>query len=190
MFSQKEKARLLRDIPSTEPTAYTAEYYERCQGLDDVSRMQYLDINRWMVGDILLKADRMSMAHSLELRVPFLDREVFQVASRHPDQTPHRGRHHQIRHAPGRREAHAQGLGQQAPSWAFRCPSASGCARKSITTGSRRPLPPPTPRGFSIPRSLSGLLDQHAAGKKDNSRKIWTVYMFLVWYGVYFSEQA
>ena len=40
MFSQKEKARLLRDIPSTEPTAYTAEYYERCQGLDDVSRKQ------------------------------------------------------------------------------------------------------------------------------------------------------
>jgi hypothetical protein len=46
--------------------------------------MQYLDINRWMVGDILLKADRMSMAHSLELRVPFLDRDVFAVARRIP----------------------------------------------------------------------------------------------------------
>ena len=46
--------------------------------------MQYLDINRWMVGDILLKADRMSMAHSLELRVPFLDKKVFEVAATIP----------------------------------------------------------------------------------------------------------
>lgn len=46
--------------------------------------MQYLDINMWMVGDILLKADRMSMANSLELRVPFLDKEVFKVASKIP----------------------------------------------------------------------------------------------------------
>lgn len=46
--------------------------------------MQYLDINMWMVGDILLKADRMSMANSLELRVPFLDKEVFKVASSLP----------------------------------------------------------------------------------------------------------
>ena len=84
MFSQKEKDKLLKSIPATDPAGKTAAYYDRCRGLDDVTRMQYLDINRWMVGDILLKADRMSMAHSLELRVPFLDREVFQVASRIP----------------------------------------------------------------------------------------------------------
>ena len=46
--------------------------------------MQYIDINLWMVGDILLKADRMSMANSLELRVPFLDKEVFKLASTLP----------------------------------------------------------------------------------------------------------
>ena len=84
MFTKKEKAALLKDIPSTDPAGTTAAFYARCEGMDDVTRMQYLDINRWMVGDILLKADRMSMAHSLELRVPFLDREVFAVASRIP----------------------------------------------------------------------------------------------------------
>ena len=51
-------------------------------GLDDVSTMQLVDINTWLPGDILLKADRMTMAHSLELRVPFLDREVMAVAAR------------------------------------------------------------------------------------------------------------
>ena len=84
MFNKKEKVRLLKSIPATDPAARTAPWYDRCKGLDDVSRMQYLDINRWMVGDILLKADRMSMANSLELRVPFLDKEVFKVASTLP----------------------------------------------------------------------------------------------------------
>jgi asparagine synthase (glutamine-hydrolysing) len=51
-------------------------------GLDDVSTMQLVDINTWLPGDILVKADRMTMAHSLELRVPFLDTEVMAVASR------------------------------------------------------------------------------------------------------------
>jgi asparagine synthase (glutamine-hydrolysing) len=51
-------------------------------GLDDVSTMQLVDINTWLAGDILVKADRMTMAHSLELRVPFLDREVMAVAAR------------------------------------------------------------------------------------------------------------
>src|SRR5690606_304012 len=53
-------------------------------GYDPVDRMQYIDIHTWMRGDILLKADKMTMAHSLELRVPFLDKEVFKVASRIP----------------------------------------------------------------------------------------------------------
>jgi asparagine synthase (glutamine-hydrolysing) len=51
-------------------------------GLDDVATMQLVDINTWLPGDILLKADRSSMAHGLELRTPFLDREVMSVASR------------------------------------------------------------------------------------------------------------
>jgi asparagine synthase (glutamine-hydrolysing) len=51
-------------------------------GLDDVATMQLVDVNTWLPGDILVKADRMAMAHGLELRTPFLDREVLAVASR------------------------------------------------------------------------------------------------------------
>ena len=66
------------------PTEITKPYYNKVKNLDDVTKMQYIDINLWMVGDILLKADRMSMANSLELRVPFLDKEVFKLASTLP----------------------------------------------------------------------------------------------------------
>lgn len=85
MYDYKQKQELLKD-PSiaTRPQDLTRKYYYRCRKYDDVTKMQYLDINMWMVGDILLKADRMSMANSLELRVPFLDKEVFKVASSLP----------------------------------------------------------------------------------------------------------
>ena len=55
---------------------------DKVKNIHDVSKMQYVDLKMWMTGDILLKADRMSMSNSLELRVPFLDKEVFKVASK------------------------------------------------------------------------------------------------------------
>jgi asparagine synthase (glutamine-hydrolysing) len=62
----------------------TAPLFDQAEaaGLDDVATMQLVDINTWLPGDILVKADRGSMAHGLELRTPFLDREVMSVASR------------------------------------------------------------------------------------------------------------
>ncbi len=85
MFSYEDKLKLLKNKDCvTRPQSVTAAYYDRVKHLDDCTRMQYLDINLWMVGDILLKADRMSMANSLELRVPFLDKEVFKVAASLP----------------------------------------------------------------------------------------------------------
>ena len=85
MYDLREKRAILKDPAiATAPQTHAKKYYFRCRKADDVTKMQYLDINMWMVGDILLKADRMSMANSLELRVPFLDKEVFKVASTLP----------------------------------------------------------------------------------------------------------
>lgn len=81
MFNEKERARILKN-----PTGkynhkeLTKPFYDKVKDKDDVTKMQYIDINFWLIGDILLKADKMSMAHSLEVRVPFLDKEVFNVA--------------------------------------------------------------------------------------------------------------
>ena len=81
LFSDKEKRKILKNTEGMKkPEELTAPFYEDTKGLDDVTRMQYIDINFWMIGDILLKADRMSMANSLELRVPFLDKEVWNLA--------------------------------------------------------------------------------------------------------------
>src|SRR5690606_13760763 len=85
IFTEELKRQVLSDWVNQQtnhlsPFDITAPIYEQTEGYDDVTKMQYIDIHTWLVGDILLKADRMSMANSLELRVPFLDKEVFEVA--------------------------------------------------------------------------------------------------------------
>ena len=187
MFSKKEKSKLLKDIPATNPADYTKEYYERCEGQDDVTRMQYLDINRWMVGDILLKADRMSMAHSLELRVPFLDVKVFEVAAKIP--VKHRIACGTTKYA--MREAakrHIPASAASKPKLGFPVPIRVWLKQDAYYNKVKEAFTSPAAGQFFNTDYLVKLLDQHKAGKKDNSRKIWTVYMFLVWYGVYFND--
>lgn len=185
MFGQKEKSRLLRDIPATDPTDYTKEYYARCEGQDDVTRMQYLDINRWMVGDILLKADRMSMANSLELRVPFLDKEVFAVASRIP--AKHRVAAGTTKYAMRlAAERHIPESAATKPKLGFPVPVRVWLRQQKYYDIVKAAFLSESARTYFHTDYLLHLLDEHFAGKKDNSRKIWTVYMFLVWYGEYF----
>ncbi|MBO5797632.1 MAG: asparagine synthase (glutamine-hydrolyzing) [Clostridia bacterium] len=185
MFRQKEKARLLKNVAAGDPTELTKEYYDRSRGLDDVTRMQMLDINRWMVGDILLKADRMSMAHSLELRVPFLDKEVFAVAARVP--TKHRIAGGTTKYA--MRQAAARHLPADdtaRPKLGFPVPVRVWLKDEKYYNTVKAAFTSPAAEKFFNTAELVKLLDRHRAGKADNSRRIWTVYMFLVWYGVYF----
>ena len=149
--------------------------------------MQYLDINRWMVGDILLKADRMSMAHSLELRVPFLDKKVFEVAARIPAKhrvaagtTKYAMRLAAMRHIP---ESAAS-----KPKLGFPVPIRVWLRQDAYYNKVKEAFTSAAAQQYFNTDYLLALLDQHKAGKKDNSRKIWTVYMFLVWYGVYFAD--
>ena len=187
MFTMKEKRRLLKDdFPVTVPQLITKPVYGRVKGMDDVTKMQYLDINVWLAGDILLKADRMSMANSLELRVPFLDRRVFDVAARIPrrlrvnsQNTKYALRKAAMKHLP---EATAQKkkLGFPVPIrvW-LREDKYYNLVKQSFTSK--------TAQQFFHTDFLVKLLDAHRSGKCDNSRKIWTIFCFLVWYDIYFN---
>ena len=187
MFDKREKARLLKDIPATDPAEQTAAWYTRCSGMDDVTRMQYLDINCWMVGDILLKADRMSMAHSLELRVPFLDKEVFAVAARVP--AKHRIGGGTTKYAMRlAAQRHLPKQSTERPKLGFPVPVRVWLRQQDCYDKVKEAFLSPAAEQFFHTGELMRFLDEHFAGKADNSRKIWTVYAFLVWYRLYFSE--
>ena len=188
MYDVDEKKALLKD-PSiaTRPQELTKKHYIKSRKHDDVTRMQYLDINMWMVGDILLKADRMSMANSLELRVPFLDKEVFKVASSLPthlrcnkENTKYAMRKAAERHLPIE-TAQKEKLG-------FPVPTRVWLRDEHYYLVVREKFLSKTAQKFFNCDILLDWLDEHYSNKEDNSRKVWTVYVFLVWYDIYFKD--
>lgn len=190
MYDYKQKQELLKD-PSiaTRPQDLTRKYYYRCRKYDDVTKMQYLDINMWMVGDILLKADRMSMANSLELRVPFLDKEVFKVASSLPTKlrcnkhnTKYAMRKAAVRHMP-EATAEKEKLGFPVPTRVWLRDEKYYNVVKTKFKGK-------TAEKFFNTDVLVSWLDSHFSGKEDNSRRVWTIYVFLVWHDIYFDEDS
>lgn len=189
MFNKKEKQKILKDGSiAHEPQEYTKQHYDRVKDYDDITKMQYLDINTWMVGDILLKADRMSMANSLELRVPFLDKEVFKVASKIPaklrvnkENTKYAMRKAALRHMP-KASAEKKKLG-------FPVPTRVWLKDEKYYNVVKDAFNSATAKKFFNSEELVKFLDDHYNGKEDNSRKVWTVYIFIVWYDIYFGDE-
>ena len=202
IFTPAERKALLKiktDAPA--PTAVTKPFYDKVQDADTVTKMQYLDLHLWMTGDILLKADKMSMAHSLELRVPFLDKEVMHVAEQIPtkfrvthrvptdDKTPYTTKY--AMRLAAKRDTPPETAGTAAKKkLGFPVPIRVWLKQDDCYSTVRTAFVSPTAEQFFHTDRLIRLLDEHKNGKKDNSRRIWTVYMFLVWYKVYFGENA
>ncbi|MBO4278072.1 MAG: asparagine synthase (glutamine-hydrolyzing) [Clostridia bacterium] len=188
IFTKEERESLLRvHGEGRDPAEICRPVYERAYGKDDVTKMQYIDLNFWLPGDILLKADKMSMASSLELRVPFLDKEVMNTASHIPTRYRASSRKSKIalREAAKRvlpqDDADRRKLGFPVPIrvW-LKEDEYYNKVRESFTSEAAEKL-------FDT-QKLIALLDDHRKGVADNSRKIWTLYTFLVWYGVYFGS--
>lgn len=201
MFTPAQRKELLKIKTSApQPQVLTKHYYDRVAGKDDVTKMQYLDLHMWMAGDILLKADKMSMANSLELRVPFLDKEVMALAEKIPTK-------YRVTHTDKTEET------KYITKYAMRLAAKKDTPEQTAKTAAKKKLGFPVPirvwlkedKYYGIVRSafesesskqffntapLIKLLDDHREGRADNSRKIWTVFTFLVWYKVYFENNG
>ena len=175
-------------VGSPLPQQVTAPVYAEIAGADEPTRMQYVDLWFWLTGDILLKTDKMAMAHSLESRVPFLDRAVFELAASIPTtqkvaeaQTKVTLREAAERVVP-RDWAQKEKLG-------FPVPVSSWLRENRYYELVKREFASKEAARFFDVDELRRLLDEHRAGA-DNSRRIWIVYSFLIWYRIYFVERA
>ena len=184
IFAPAEKPALMR-FTAPPHTAVTAHLYAETMDVDAPTSMQYVDLHTWLPGNILAKADRMSMAHSLELRVPFLDQAVYAAAAGLPTalKLPAHGR---------------------TTKFALR-EAMRGIVPESVRDRPKLGFPTPTRRWLNgrIGEWVSWLfetsqtdhlldlgyaqrlLDDHRAGRADHSRKVWTVAMFCLWHGIF-----
>ena len=152
---------------------------------DEITAMQTADILTWMQQDILLKADKMSMTSSLELRVPFLDREVFALASTLPASQRVGRRETKI----ALRAAAARTLPQATaamPKQGFVTPLAQWLQEEPWHSQVREVLNGERARRFFRTDRLNALLDEHQCGARSHMKKIWSAYCFLIWHEQYF----
>lgn len=182
IFQNHELKKLIKpQWPIYPPQVLTNAYYRDVAKKDDITKMQYIDLNFWLRGDILRKADHISMANSLEVRVPYLDKEVWAISSILPTNLR---------------------VNKKATKYIFRKMAAKSLP---LQNSERKKLGFPVPLNEWIKEEqyyqpikelfnsksaqkyfncdyLNYLLDEHYQGIHNNARKIWTVYIFLTWY--------
>lgn len=193
IFSEDMKAevvRMDREMLRTyrNPVQVAKTFYDKTGHLDPVSRMQYIDMNLWLPGDILMKADKMTMAHSLELRVPFLDVELYEVARRIPAK---------YRIAEGTtkyifRKAmegiipdailHRPKLGFPVPMRDWLKGAAGDRVLEEIASGGIE--------DYIRIEAMQAMLKKHRDGQGDYSRRLWTIYMFALWHATYMEDMS
>lgn len=165
------------------PIQIAGDYYNKTRHLDPVTRMQYIDMNLWLPGDILMKADKMTMAHSLELRVPFLDKELFELARKIP-----------VKYR----------LGGGTTKYIFR-KAMQGVIPEFILNRPKLGFPVPMkswlkgPRGTQLLEQVEAggigdyirfdaverMMAKHKSGEGDYARRLWAIYMFAMWHSTY-----
>ena len=179
IFTEAEKRDLLKQKHYPPATAITAPFFKEAAGYDDVAKMQYIDLHTWMVGDILVKADKMTMANSLELRVPYLDHHVFEFAATVPLK-------YKIKDGLTKyvlRQAFADVVPPSAvnrPKRGFPVPTRvwlRGPLAKEVADV----LADPALGQYFSRSQIRKLLADHREGNADNSRKIWTLVIFALW---------
>ena len=185
LLTEREKRRLLPGYEGDgDPVCLTESSWDMTEDQDPVTRMQQVDLQLWLAGDILLKADKMSMAHSLELRVPYLDKEVFALAAALPAAAKANARMTKI----ALRQAAARTLppvDAARKKLGFPVPVRDWLRQEPYTSRVRAVFSRPAAGEFFNVRLLHTMLNHHLHGG-DCWRQIWCVYSFLIWYEQFF----
>ena len=187
VFRRNEKEKLLKHSRGAEPAELLRRVYDSIGYLKDSDQMQSIDLTYWLPGDILKKTDRMSMAHSLEIRVPFLDMDVYEIARQLPSRM--KFRHGVTKYA--LRKAAQSVMPKQAADrrkLGFPIPIRNWLREEDWYLQVKKVFDSETAAVYFQSEYLLKLLEEHRTGKEDHSRKIWTVYSFLLWYQVYFEK--
>ncbi|MBE3551597.1 MAG: asparagine synthase (glutamine-hydrolyzing) [Kyrpidia tusciae] len=188
IFSDNEKRAFLKWTPDggfAGVKVVTEPLYERFADMDEVTQMQLVDIHTWLPGDILMKADKMTMANSLELRVPFLDVRVFDVARRIPtslrllEGTTKYVLREAVRDILPEAVTRRKKLGFPVPTRRW--------LRDELYEWARDRLSDKSVDEYFDRAWLLARLEDHRLGRGDYARKLWTVLMFLLWHDIYIS---
>lgn len=189
VFSDKEARRVLSFKSSYKNKEITKEVYDTYKDKDELIKMQAIDINFWLIKDILHKADRMTMANSLELRVPFIDKEVFNVASslKKNEKVTHENTKVALREAAKKvipNESYKK------RKLGFPVPLRAWMTEDDVHTEIKNTFSQDFVAEFFNQDYILKLLNNSLKGKKDTYKKVWAIYTFIKWYEVFFLDKS
>lgn len=187
VFGHNEIKKMLKLKNQIDNKNITAPIYEEQKGKSDIIKMQAIDINFWLIKDILQKADRMSMANSLECRVPFIDKKVFTVASSLPADYKVSASTTKV----ALRDAAKTVIPNESykkKKLGFPVPLRKWMRDEDLYTEIKNTFSKDFVSEFFNKEYIIKLLEQHKTEKKDNYKKVWTIYCFLKWYEIFFIE--
>ncbi|MEW9667328.1 asparagine synthase (glutamine-hydrolyzing) [Ammoniphilus sp. 3BR4] len=192
IFSEELKEKVTMKSLAADPMYVTAQeitaaIYKNAKSYDDVTKMQYLDIHTWLRGNILMKADKMTMANSLELRVPFVDPKVFEFAATIP--TQYKIANGTTKHV--LREAMKDILPPQIKSrkkLGFPVPTRHWL-KHDFYNWAKELIYDSNVDEFINKAYVLYMLDEHKEGKADYGRKLWTVLVFMLWHQIYMEDK-
>lgn len=189
LFREKEVNRLLKEKGKIKNKEYTKNIFKNNNKENDLNKMQAIDINFWLVNDILHKADCMSMANSLEVRVPFVDREVFNIAS--TLKMDYKVKKNITKHA--LRESAKEVIPTEAykkKKLGFPVPLREWICESPFYEEVKKTFTSSYASEFFNQKKIVRLLDDCENNKKFQYKKVWAIYSFLKWYEIFFINNA
>lgn len=192
IFTEREANKILKRGCEPGIQKLTKPLYDRVQGKDPVTKMQYVDLHLWLVHDILMKGDKMGMANSLEVRVPFLDKKVLELAETLPLEYKVRAPKTKVA-LRGAAERVIRSKTAEKKKLGFPIPIRVWLREEKYYRIVKEMFTSEAAKQYFNTELLVKMLDDHKNGKNynektDNSRKIWAVYIFLVWYDRFFGH--
>lgn len=188
IFSEKERKKVLSFKDTIKNKEITKEIFEEYKDKDNLTKMQAIDIHFWLVKDILQKADRMTMANSIEGRVPFIDKEVFKIASSLPIDYKVTKENTKV----ALRDAAKRDIPNESykkKKLGFPVPLREWIREEDLYKEVKNTISQDFVKEFFNQEYVLKLLEQHKNHKKDTYKKVWAIYCFIKWYEIFFLDK-
>ena len=189
IFSKKLVDKVcLRHYDTVPPQSYTKPFFDAVEGFNEIDQLQYVDMHVWMIQEIALKADKMTMANSLDMRAPLLDMEIFNIAKRLPTEykVNDKDTKYAFRRAANRKMSDRSANRRKIP---FITPLNEWMREDKYYGIIREALTGDVAKKFFDTGELVRILEQHRTNKRNHFRKLWAVYTFIIWYNEFFIKR-
>ena len=185
VFTDQEANKIVKLGNQVKTKDITKPYYEEYKNESDTVKRQVIDFYFWLVNDFLAAVDRNTMIFSLEARTPFLDKEVFKVASSIPFNMKVNKETTKVALRKAAKDV-IPNSSYKKPKLGFPVPLREWVREDDLYNEIKEKFNGKIAEKYFDQKYIMKLLDKHKSGKVDCFKKVWNIYTFIIWYEQYF----